>query len=364
MAGKAGSPWLIGGVIPAAPPAPGVFRPFTYPTVAIWAAPSPNGPWHLASMRADPERDGPFETITFLATGREPAVAFGWRNSPTEAYPRPSVWDAVDRADDAWQEVIEDREFFGGPDIVGFGGAASGPHGYFIAGTWTSPSGSLVGCVWSSLGGTAWTRDSTDASFAFPAGQVPIVNGIADGPTGILVAGTADTPTAGDPGAEQGVMWYSPDGRRWSRLDAGQVSQLIPRSGFGAVAATAGGWIVGGVSRAGGTSRPLAWFVPAGRPAGRPVLLERTGAGPVTVTSVAADSSRAVVAAVSGDHVEMWTAPLHDGIPGEWSAMDPPPSSPASLQKITVSISSTMIAADLVGKAGTQVWTAPLPGTS
>ena len=364
MAGDGVRPWLIGGVIPAAAPAPGAFRPFNYPTVAIWVAPSPNGPWKLASMRADTQRDGPSETIMFLATGRAPAIAFGWRNSPTEGYPRPSVWDAKEPGDDDWTEIVEDREFFGGPAIVGFGGTASGPHGYFVAGTWTSPSGALVASVWSSPDGVTWSRDATDPSFAGQAGQVPFVNGIADAPAGVLMVGTAGTPTRADPGAERGVLWYSPDGRRWSRVDAARISLLLPDSEFGAVAATADGWLVGGESRTDGAARPVAWFVPAGRPTGRPVSLDRGGSASVTVTSVAVDRSRAVVAAVIHGHVEMWTATVHDGVPGRWSGMEAPPSSPVSLLRVVVSISPTAIAVDLVGKAGSEVWSASLPGTS
>ena len=361
VAGGAGRPWLIGGVIPVGAGPGAAFRPFTYPTVAIWVAGSPTGPWRLASMEADPQRDGPNETIRYLAVGRKPAVAFGWRNSPTEGYPRPSVWDAGSPADSSWTEIVEDREFFGGPNVVGFGGASAGPHGYFVAGTWTGPSGAPTASVWSSTDGSRWSRDSTDPTFAGRSGELPLVTGVADGPSGVMLAATMDTPTRADPTGQRGALWYSPDGRTWSRFEAAAVDDRIPNSSFGAVTATEAGWVVAGTTTEGGRVRPIVWFVPAGGGAPALTVLEpnHTAAG-TAVTSVAVNADRIVVAGVSGGRPVMWTATVHRGVPTGFKRLTTPPSAPPSVQTVSLSIGPAGMIAALIGKTTSQVWTSSL----
>ncbi len=309
-------------------------------------------------MHSDPQRDGPYETIRFLLVGRSPAVAFGWRNSPTEGYPRPSVWAAVGPTDDSWTEIAEDREFFGGPNIVSFGGTSSGPDGYFIAGTWTSATGPIVASVWSSPDGLTWSHDFTDAAFAGRPGEVPFAEGIADGPTGVLMVGTADAPTHTEPGATRGVLWFAPAGRNWTRLDVAP-SGVAVASRFDAVAATDGGWIVGGMSDGRDAGRPLVWFVPGADREPRPEPLDG-GIPGASISSVAVDSTRVVAGGVVGQRIEIWTAPLHDGIPGRWSVLTAPPVNVPYLQKIVLSVSPSYIAADVIGRSATEIWTAPL----
>lgn len=357
VAGDGHAPWLIGGVIPAEPASTGEFRTFPHPTVAIWAASSPTGPWKLASMRADPQRDGPNETIQFLASGRTPALAFGWRNSPTEGYPRPSAWIAADGTGRQWSEVIEDREFFGGPSVVGFAGASSGPHGDFVAGTWTGVSDAPVASVWSSRDGRNWSRDATDPALVGQPGQLPFATGIADGPRGVLLTGTLDIPTRRDPTRQQGVLWYSPDGTSWARRDSSALNGAAD-STLGAVAATADGWVVGGTETLARKTRPLAWFVPAGRSPAKPVLLaDPSDAGQTTVTGLAVDDSRAVMAAIVRGRARLWIAPLHQGVPGAWTELQAPPSALGSLQRVDVSISPAGAVVALVARSSTEIWT-------
>ena len=356
VAGDGNAPWLIGGVIPAGPVSPGEFRTFPHPTVAIWAADSPTGRWKLASMHADPQRDGPNETIQFLSAARAPAMAFGWRNSPTEGYPRPSAWFATDGTGRQWNEVLEDREFFGGPSVVGFAGASGGPHGDFVAGTWTGASDAPVVSVWDSKDGRTWSRDSADRALAGQPGQLPFATGIADGPRGVLVTGTLDVPSERDPTRQEGVLWYSADGTSWARLDSSAVNSTSD-SALGGVAATAAGWIVGGTETLDGRTRPLAWFVPAARHPSRPVLLGAvSGGGQTAVTSVAVDGSRAVIAGVVGGRARLWTAPLHRGVPGAWAELQAPRSALGSLQRVEVSISPAGAVVALIAKSSTEIW--------
>ena len=207
-------PWLLGG---------GVVTPDGVNHVTIWVAPGPGGPWRTASMHPFAGRDGPNELILGLAGGD---VALGSYRAPREGYPRPSTWTAAPgSAGGAWQEVLADRELFGGPSIVAIGddaggGLTSGPHGYHIAGTWIGPANRVVATVWSSATGSRWVRDDVDPAFTAGPDAQSYGDDIADGAAGLLMVGSTAEPTRADPTREVGSLWYSGDGSRWRRLPA------------------------------------------------------------------------------------------------------------------------------------------------
>jgi hypothetical protein len=80
------------------------------------------------------------------------------------------------------------------------------------------------------------------------------------------------------------------------------------------------------------------------------------------ITSVAVDASRAVVAGVFDGRPRMWSAPLRHGVPGAWSQLDAPPSAPAPVRKVEVSISPLGLIAALIGSTSSTVWTSAAIG--
>lgn len=303
VAAGPGGGWLLGGV---------VIGPGSSRQVAIWSSGQMSGPWTQNQMDAIPGRDGPNETIFGIAGDAGRLVAFGYRRSPTEGYPRPSTWLAGTGGSHTWQEILEDREFFGGPDIIGFGTLTAGPHGYTIAGTWTDPDGRPTFAVWRSPDGTTWTRNSTAIAVNDSSGLVPLPSGEADSAHGILVAGTVEAPTHANPGRQEGALWYSPDGQEWSRI---ALRQPDAGSAFGAVTAVSAGWLVAGTE----AGRPVVWLVDqslhvttAFRLPGKGLI----GAKPVAMTD---DDGTVIVVAAAGDGVRIWRGHSGSG-PGPGSS--------------------------------------------
>jgi hypothetical protein len=356
-AGDALHPALLGGVVIATPPSAGrFFSSQGTRSVAVWSAPSPSGPWSAARMDADPGRDGPNETIEYLARYGTQALAFGWRNSPTEGYPRPSAWDARGSGERAWQEIVEPREFFGGPNILGFGGAAEGPHGDFVVGTWTNPESRTVLSVWHSTDGRTWAQDASDPSFGGGAGEIPFAAGVADGARGVVVIATAELPTHADPLGQRGSLWYSPDGRRWSRVLGSQIADRWPRSVFSSVVATDTGWLVAGTT--GAVKAPTVWSIGADAESIQATALPpgRSAASvTATVTAMATNQERVVVAGLESGRPVIWTATLGSTGVGHWLQVRAPPAT--GLQSVALSTGPHGTIVSLIGRDSTRVWT-------
>ncbi len=349
--GDGGRPWLIAGVVIAlqSPRPEGLVVADQTRQVAIWQAASPSGPWTRSEMSPVPGQDGPNETVLYLSHNRSRAVAFGSRASPTEGYPRPSAWT---ESPTGWTEVLEPRELFGGPNIVGFAGMESGPHGFFIAGTWSDSHGHAEASVWSSTDGSTWRRIS-DPSFEGLAGETPFGEGIADNSTGVVLAATAEAPSPGDPEAQRGVLWYSPNGQQWLRLAA------LPsgNSTFGAIAPAGSGWIVAGSVGAAGDERAAVWTVDRNLRVSKAELLPGPRGDRIDITTLSSDGSRLLVGGVADGRPALWSATLdHDAKPSRWQQETPPASRPPDLQRVTASIGTGGTIIALVGKTTTEVW--------
>jgi hypothetical protein len=309
-------PWLLGG---------GVITPDGVNHVTIWTARGPGGPWGTASMHAFLGRDGPNELILGLAGGD---VALGSFRAPREGYPRPSTWTAAPAtAGSVWQEVLADRELFGGPSIVAIGdgangGLTSGPHGYHIAGTWIGPDNRVVAAVWSSSDGTRWARDDVDPAFSGGPSAQSYGMDIADSATGLLMVGTTAVPSPADPTREVGSLWFSPDGHGWRRLPALTDG---PRVVVDAVGATTGGWVAAGQRTSGGTERPVVWVVGRDLVSGGATL----PGPPSVVTDLAVTPTREWAAGVTAAGAPVvWDAPVRQGQPAGWHAVVAPAAGP------------------------------------
>jgi hypothetical protein len=345
-----GQGWLIGGV---------VLDPAGERGVAIWTSSGQAGPWTRSSMQAIAGRDGPNETIFDIAGAGARLVAFGYRRSPTEGYPRPSTWVSDQVTGATWREILEDREFFGGPDIVGFGDMAVGPHGYTIAGTWTDPQGHPVMAVWRSGDGSAWSRDSTDPSFEGLPGEIPFASGVADGPGGILLVGTIETPTPADPLRRRGGIWFSGSGGRWTRVP---VARAGPSTTFDAVAAVGTGWVIAGTQHVHGRSRPAVWPVDQNLHVGVPANLPQPPGNPVEPTVTAAAGAVVLVAGPQGHRGVIWESRLVAGVPHGWKLVASPPDAPFPLTSVALAAGGSGVMMSLVGSDVSRLWVAEPAG--
>lgn len=358
QAGGAGRPWLLGGVIPEATPYSDGFRTFPMPTVAIWRASSVRGPWRRANLHADPQRDGPNETIYYLSSYANLQVSFGWRNSPTEGYPRPSAWSGSTDGG-TWQEIIEPREFFGGPSIVGFGGATTGPHGSFVAGTWLNPAGVPVISVWRSVDGRTWTQDATASALTGRDGEIPFAAGVADGAGGVMVIGASEIPSPSDPSARRGALYFSPDGSQWIRLDETLVANRWPQSAFGAVAAFQRGWVVAGTVKRGALTEAGVWMLQNEQAVPRfETLTQGPASAAIKMTSVSVGPAGIIVAGVDRGRLVIWRSSVSDGKPTGWRQLEPPTADALSTaHAVTVASGSEATALVVQTSRGSQLWT-------
>lgn len=308
----AGGRWRMGGV---------VIGPDGSRHVAIWTSSAVGGPWAPDDMVAVTGRDGPNETIFGISGDATHMVAFGYRRSPTEGYPRPSTWLSRPATGPSWHEILEDREFFGGPDIIGFGNLTYGTHGFTIAGTWTDPQGRPTLAVWRSPEGEHWTRDSTEPAFQGDAADIPLASGVADGPSGLLMSGSVSTPTPAAPTRREGGLWWSSSGQTWEGLPITPAGRPAPLSTtFDAVTAVAGGWAVAGTETTATGSRAAVWFVDSRLRMSGPQLLSRD-AKPLSLTS---DGTTVMLVAADGDRPEIWTAEAGPAVPRRWTTLRAP----------------------------------------
>jgi hypothetical protein len=344
----AGGPWLLGGGLAAGN---GVIH------VSIWSAPAPSGPWRQDALSSIPGRDGPNETILGFArpAGLGPMTAFGSRPSPTEGYPRPSTWFASSggAAAPSWQEVLADRELFGGPNVVAVGEMSSGPHGYFVTGTWIGPDVHVVAAVWRSPDGVHWTRDDTDPAFDAGPGTESYAYDVADGASGLLLGGTTATPTRQDPTKEVGTLWHSTDGTRWTRLPPlpGTGSRLTVR----AVRPLGAGWVAGGSAGA----RPEVWVVDD-RLGVRARALPAAGGAAVYGLAVTPGSVLAAGVTPAGAGL-VWAASRHGDRLGDWRLVSPPPAG-GGWSGASLAVGAGQVVLVMFDDDGSEVWRAPWPG--
>jgi hypothetical protein len=343
-----GAPWLLGGALPAGN---GVNQ------VAIWSAATPAGPWRADPLSPVPGRDGPNETILAFAhqTGAGPTTAFGTRLSPTEGYPRPSTWFASPGRATApsWQEVLADRELFGGPNVVAVSEMSSGPHGYFITGTWIGPDGHVVAAVWRSVDGVRWTRDDTDPAFDAGPGSESYGYDVADGASGLLLAGTTAFPTRQDPTKEVGTLWHSADGDRWTRLAQlpGHGSRVVAR----AVRPLGAGWVAAGSAG----SRPEVWIVD-GHLRARAQTLPAAGAATVYDLAVTPGSVLAAGVTPTGA-VTVWAAARHGNRLGSWRLVNSPPAE-AGWSGVSLAAAAGQVVVVIFDDHSSEIWRAGWPG--
>jgi hypothetical protein len=170
---------------------------------AVWRRVS-DGPWSLVSsldqVSAGPDLGG-LSTVTH--------GPHGW----LAAGPGPLVLTSADGT--KWQPASTIARDLAGVSAVQ---AASGPHGYVIAGTVAEPGGAYSRDVWWSPDLVTWTK----AGDVNETGGSSRVLAVAAGPSGFVSAGVHENLP---------VVWISSDGRTWTAvstpLPAGAMAGVI-----------------------------------------------------------------------------------------------------------------------------------------
>lgn len=339
VAPATGRPWLAGG---------DTLTPDGVTHVGIWSASSPTCPWQQAAMHPAPDRDGPYETILGFATSASGTVALGSRNSPGEAYPRPSTW-TDDGASITWKEALAGRELFGGPNIVALGNIAAAR----TATPWPAHGSVPPAIRWRSTDGTQWVRNDTDPALAGQPGETPLALDVADNRRGVLVVGSASAPIPGHAGHQRGTMWFSPTGVSWVRLfGADAPLDQASQTAVTAVRAVGDRWVAAGTVG----DRPMIWSVDTDLRL-RAQALPFTGQPPIAVSGLTVSATMAVAAGVAGGQPVFWDAPVEHERLGRWRSVAPERGrGPAGLRTVAVAAGPGGVTAILSGPTTSQVW--------
>ena len=182
---------------------------------AVWRRES-GGPWTLVSRLAQVSTDQNLGGLSTITHGPNGWLAAG-----------PGGFTLTSADGSTWQLSAAITRDLAGVTAVR---AASGPHGYVIAGTASGPGGAHQRDVWWSRDLSGWTR-AQDVSGTSGSNQVLA---LAAGPSGFVSAGSRD---------DQPAVWTSADGRTWAAVSvplpsgaSGGVIQQVAVSGKHAVA--------------------------------------------------------------------------------------------------------------------------------
>ena len=118
---------------------------------------------------------------------------------------------AAEPAGDRWARIPHDEDVFGGAGDQQIRSLTVGRRGLVAVGYDTS-GGHMRGAVWVSPDGYRWTRIDDPAAFGGPGSQEMLT--VASGGPGLVAAGYRSS--AGNLDA---VVWVSPDGYQWTRID-------------------------------------------------------------------------------------------------------------------------------------------------
>jgi len=273
---------------------------------------------------------------------------------------RPTLWRAG--PSQPLNELNLPRELFGGPKSITFDGLATGPLGGFVTGTWTGSANEPVAQVWHTSDGLDWERLDGIAPMASTTDELLAGRAVAVGPNRVVMIGAAfHLSRLGD--GDDGAVWWSDDGRRWTRAATSPAHLGGPGDQeLRAVAPTADGFVAGGsdaASSRGGSSRgdssggaggsggsaaaeqtAAIWWSGDGiswhRAAGLPAAEGRQA----TVTALASGGGRRWAAGVVGGAPRLWSS--RDG--QTWNAEPLPPSVPETgVQSVTMAAGAGLL---------------------
>ena len=274
---------------------------------------------------------------------------------------RPTLWRSG--PSQALNELNLPRELFGGPKSITFDGLATGSLGGFVAGTWTGSANQPVAQVWHTSDGLDWERLDGIAPMASTADELLAGRAVAVGPHRVVVIGAAfHLSRLGD--GDDGAIWWSDDGRRWTRAAtspahlggpgdqelrvAAATADGFVAGGSDAGSSGAGGAVgagdAGGAGGAGGSAASVQaaaiWWSGDGLSWHRVARLPAAQGRQATVTALASAGGRRWAAGVVGGAPRLWSSP--DG--QTWNAEPLPPSVPATgVQTVTMAAGAGLL---------------------
>jgi hypothetical protein len=257
-------------------------------------------------------------------------IAAGQAYSAIHGNPRPTLWRMTPGA--PLGEVRLPRELFGGERIISFNGLAAGPLGGFAVGTWDGVTNQAVAQVWVTTDGADWRRLDGVTTMTSTSEELLRGSAVAVGPRRVVVVGAAfqlHRLAEGDDAA----IWWSDDGRQWTRANLTGTGLIGPGNQELTVVAAAGnGFLAGGSDSAQKTA--LMASSPDGTRWHRVALPESAGRD-ARVTALAATARRQWAAGVVDGSPRLWSSP--DG--SRWAVEPLPSSTPRTgVQAITIGV--------------------------
>jgi len=163
-----------------------------------------------------------------------------------------AVWTSTDGS--TWERVPHDAAVFGGEDAHSITGLAAGDTEYVAVG-----SSGRDGMAWTSVDGYVWERVPQSASFV-GEGWVKMT-AVTYGPGAYVAVGYESEPDT-DYMIDHGVVWVSPDGLTWDRVDSDLfVDQIL----LDDVAANDSGYVAVGLDWTPTPIHPGVWISEDGR---------------------------------------------------------------------------------------------------
>ena len=345
--GTGGQPWLAGG---DAVDIAGNRQ------VQIWSSDvGPQGPWRQSSFLAT-SIDGPHDVVSSISAAGPLTAAVGVRPSPLHGIPRASMWTGSARSPAVWQEAPVTREVFGGENVVGIGGMTVGPHGVFLAGSWSTAGERASAAVWTSPDGLVWTRNDRDPAFVGYPPELPQASDVADSPGGVVMVGRAPTPSPGDPTAEHGAIWWSADGTRWERVLVAKGASRGTQISIDRVRYGDGRYVAAGTIESRGSAALDIWMSCDGiNWRDQPTHISLSGGPTSSVTGLAVVGDAVVVGAVADQRPVLWEARRG----GRWKKVGLPADSPPGADiDVTATPGAIAIAVRRTNDSG--AWWAPV----
>jgi hypothetical protein len=191
--------------------------------------------WTRATVRPltpDGERTG----FSAVARRGRVTVAVGRSYSKVHGNPRPTIWRADGVA--PLRELYVPRELFGGENGLSMDGLVPGPDALLATGaylvrdasagaTTDAEDKSVAVVMWRSDNGADWARLAPDAGQVSSAAEQLLPRGMAAGPSGSLVVGTAFEVRGGGRDGFDAAAWVAAGGdQQWRRVDLSRTGLI------------------------------------------------------------------------------------------------------------------------------------------
>lgn len=188
--------------------------------------------------------------MTTVIHGGPGLIAGGFASIDDES--TAAIWTSADGS--TWERVPHDAAVFGGEEAPSINDLAAGDTGYVAVG-----SNGRDGIAWTSSDGYVWERVPQSASFV-GEGWVNM-NSVTYGSGGYVAVGY-ESQSDNEAMIDRGVVWVSPDGVTWERIDSELFNDAVMMND---VAANDTGYVAVGLDWTPLPFHPGVWISPDGR---------------------------------------------------------------------------------------------------